>query len=61
MFPSSLTQVPDSKSFHVKGKQHSGESFSSYSVQLPYDVPPSPYTKNGVLRFFRFAQYEEFS
>jgi len=38
-------QIPDIKYFHAKGKQHSNESSSSCNVQLPFDVPPSPYTK----------------
>ena len=40
-------QDTDTKYFHVKGKQKSSENWSSYSVQLPFDVPPSPYTKDG--------------
>ena len=40
-------QDPESKYFHVKGKQESNEKWSSYSVQLPFDVPPLPYTKDG--------------
>ncbi|PFX18794.1 Tyrosyl-DNA phosphodiesterase 1 [Stylophora pistillata] len=41
-------QDPYSKYFHVKGKEESYENSNSlnYSVQLPYDVPPSPYTKD---------------
>ncbi|KAJ7384711.1 tyrosyl-DNA phosphodiesterase 1 [Desmophyllum pertusum] len=39
-------QDPNSKYLHVKGKQQSNASLSSYSVQLPFDVPPSPYTKD---------------
>lgn len=39
-------QDPNSKYFHVKGKHYSQEHYSSHSVQLPFDVPPSPYTKN---------------
>ena len=42
-------QDPNSKYFHVKGKQHGRERHSSCTVQLPYDVPPSPYTKDGML------------
>ena len=41
-------QDPDSKYFRVKGKQQSKASCSSCSVQLPFDVPPSPYTKDGM-------------
>ncbi|CAH3145245.1 unnamed protein product [Pocillopora meandrina] len=39
-------QDPERKYFHVKGKQESNEKWSSYSVQLPFDVPPLPYTKD---------------
>ncbi|CAH3145241.1 unnamed protein product [Pocillopora meandrina] len=39
-------QDPESKYFHVKGKQGSNEKWSSYSVQLSFDVPPLPYTKD---------------
>lgn len=45
-------QDPSSKYFHVKGKQQSKEKSSSCSVQLPFDVPPSPYTKDGKLCYF---------
>ena len=31
----------------MKGKQESNEKWSSYSVQLSFDVPPLPYTKDG--------------
>lgn len=38
-------QDPDSKYFQVKGKEQNKEISSSFSVQLPFDVPPSPYNK----------------
>ena len=63
-------QDPESKYFHVKGKQESNEKWSSYSVQLSFDVPPLPYTKDGkipclcsgtlVLRYPLFSMHHEF-
>ena len=63
-------QDPESKYFHVKGKRESNEKWSSYSVQLSFDVPPLPYTKDGkipclcsgtlVLRYPLFSMHHEF-
>ena len=44
-------QDPDSKYFYVKGKEQNKETASSFSVQLPFDVPPSPYNRGGELCF----------
>lgn len=45
-------QDPDSKYFHVKGKEQNKEISSSFNVQLPFDVPPSPYSKGGKFWYF---------
>lgn len=39
-------QDPESKYFLVKGNHGSKTSSASSSLQLPFDVPPSPYTKD---------------
>ena len=49
LFVLSVSQDPESKYFLVKGNQGSKTSSASYSLQLPFDVPPSPYTKDGTL------------
>ncbi|KAM7448607.1 tyrosyl-DNA phosphodiesterase 1 [Porites harrisoni] len=42
----SKDQDPESKYFLVKGNQGSKTSSASYSLQLPFDIPLSPYTKD---------------
>ena len=49
LFVPPVSQDPESKYFLVKGNQGSKTSSASSSLQLPFDVPLSPYTKDGTL------------
>ena len=55
------SQNPSNKYYHVKGKQRSEALTSKHSIRLPFDVPLSPYTKNGKLNFFICDQINEMS
>ena len=49
LFVLPVSQDPESKYFLLKGNQGSKTSSASSSLQLPFDVPLSPYTKDGTL------------